>query len=174
MVFSIYKSPIGDLMIISSDEGVSSLWFVDEGKREEMIKKTEKQTGSWLIEGTNDIIVLTKKQLKEYFEGDRFEFKIPLDINGTNFQFTIWNLLKKIPFGKTKTYLQMAKVYGDSHAVRAVGHAIGENPVGIVIPCHRVLGSKGELTGYAGGLWRKEWLIEHEQKMMGVEQTRLF
>ena len=95
MIFSLYKSPIGDLMIVSSDEGISYLCFVDEGKREAIIKRMEKDTGSWLIEGTNDIILECKKQLKEYFDGERQEFKIPLDINGTNFQTTIWNLLKK-------------------------------------------------------------------------------
>lgn len=171
MTFALYKSPIGDLMIVASDDGITSLWFVDEGKRELMIKKLEKQ---WLIEGTNDIILETRKQLNEYFDCKRTEFKLPLDINGTNFQITIWNLLKKIPFGKTKSYLEMAKLYGDTKAVRAIGTANGENPVGIIIPCHRVIGSKGELVGYAGGLWRKEWLLEHEQKVLGVEQTRLF
>ncbi len=174
MIFSILKSPIGDLMIVASDEGISSLWFVDPGKRDEIIKKLEKESGSWLIEGSNDIIINAKKQLKEYFDGDRTEFKLPLDINGSNFQITVWNLLKKISFGKTKSYLQMAKEYGDVNAIRAVAHANGENPVGIIIPCHRVIGSKGELTGYAGGIWRKEWLLEHEQKVLGVEQTRLF
>lgn len=174
MIFSILKSPIGDLMIVSSDEGISSLWFVDQGKRDEIIKKLEKESGSWLIEGSNDIIINAKKQLKEYFDGNRTEFKLPLDINGSNFQITVWNLLKKIPFGKTKSYLQMAKDYGDTNSIRAIAHANGENPVGIIIPCHRVIGSKGEMTGYAGGIWRKEWLLEHEQKVLGVEQTRLF
>ncbi len=174
MIFSLYKSPIGDLMIVSSDEGISYLWFVDEGKREAIIKRMEKDTGSWLIEGTNDIILECKKQLKEYFDGGRQEFKIPTDINGTNFQTTIWNLLKKIPFGKTKSYLELGKQYGDANAVRAIGTAIGENPIGIIIPCHRVISSKGELTGYAGGVWRKQGLLEHEQKVLGVGQTRLF
>lgn len=174
MTFSVYKSPIGDLMIVASDEGITSLWFLDEGKREQIIKKMEKQNGSWLIEGTNDIIIAARKQLMEYFDGKRTEFKLPLDINGTNFQITVWNLLKKIPFGKTKSYLQLAKEYGDTNAIRAVAHANGENPIGIIIPCHRVIGSKGDLVGYAGGLWRKEWLLEHEQKVLGVEQTRLF
>lgn len=174
MVFSIYKSPIGEIIIVATDEGVSSSWFVDEGKRELIIKKLEKESGNWLIEGTNDIIVRCKNQLKEYFEGKRKEFDIPFDINGSNFQLTVWNLLKKIPYGKTKTYKQLAQEYGDVKSIRAIANANGENPIGIIIPCHRVIGTDGSMTGYAGGIWRKEWLILHEQKYTGHEQTSLF
>lgn len=174
MVFSIYKSPIGEIIIVATDEGISFSWFVDEGKRELIIKKLEKESGNWLIEGTNDIIVKCKNQLKEYFEGKRQEFDLPFDINGSNFQLTIWNLLKKIPYGKTKTYKDLAKEYGDVKAIRAIANANGDNPIGIIIPCHRVVGIDGSMTGYAGGIWRKEWLILHEQKYTGHEQTSLF
>lgn len=174
MIFSIYKSPIGEIIIVATDEGISSSWFVDEGKRELIIKKLEKESGNWLIEGSNDIIVNCKKQLKEYFEGTRKEFDLRFDINGSNFQTDVWNLLKRIPYGKTKTYMQLAKEYGNPKSIRAIANANGDNPIGIIIPCHRVIGSDGSMTGYAGGIWRKEWLLRHEQKFSGHEQTSLF
>ncbi len=174
MIFSIYKSPLGEIIIVATDEGISSTWFVDEGKRELIIKKLEKESGNWLIEGTNDIIVNCKKQLKEYFEGTRKEFDLPFDINGSNFQTDVWNLLKKIPYGKTKSYKKLAQEYGDVKAIRAIANANGDNPIGIIIPCHRVIGTDGSMTGYAGGIWRKEWLLRHEQKFSGHEQTSLF
>ena len=105
-----------------------------------------------------------KHQLNEYFEGTRKEFNLILDLAGTDFQKLIWMELLKIKFGKTLTYADLSRKIGDMKSIRAVGRANATNPVSIIVPCHRVIGSDGSLTGYAGGLWRKKWLLEHEQK----------
>ena len=101
-------------------------------------------------------------QLQEYFEGKRTEFTFKLNPQGTEFQQKVWQELLNIPFGKTTSYMDLSKKLGDVKAIRAVASANGKNPLWIVIPCHRVIGSDGSLTGYAGGLWRKKWLLEHE------------
>ncbi|WP_283641281.1 methylated-DNA--[protein]-cysteine S-methyltransferase [Mesonia mobilis] len=101
-------------------------------------------------------------QLSEYFEGKRKEFTFKLNPKGTDFQQRVWQALLKIPFGKTTSYLELSKQLGDVKAIRAVAAANGKNPLWVVVPCHRVIGSDGSLTGYAGGLWRKKWLLEHE------------
>jgi len=110
----------------------------------------------------NAIIKKAKNQLNEYFAHKRKTFDLLLDFNGSEFQQKVWHELAKIPFGKTMTYGQIAQKIGSKELTRAVGNANGKNPFWIIIPCHRVVGSHGELTGYAGGLWRKQWLLEHE------------
>lgn len=110
-------------------------------------------------------------QLKEYFEGERSDFTLELNPQGTDFQKRVWEALLNIPFGKTNSYLQLSKTLGDVKAIRAVASANGKNPLWIVIPCHRVIGSDGSLTGYASGLHRKKWLLEHESP---VKQQSLF
>ncbi|MFH1194736.1 MAG: methylated-DNA--[protein]-cysteine S-methyltransferase, partial [bacterium] len=115
---------------------------------------------------------LTQKavsQLKKYFEGKLKKFDLPLDMQGTDFQINVWNELLNIPFGETKSYMEIAELVGDKKSIRAVGKANGDNKIAIVIPCHRVIGSDGKLTGYAGGLWRKKWLLDHEKKLSGKE-----
>ena len=115
---------------------------------------------------TTDIIPLVLQdcayQLQEYFEGSRKEFNIKLKPNGTDFQKEVWDFLSRIPYGKTCSYLELSKQIGNTKAIRAVANANGKNPIWIIIPCHRVIGSDGSLTGYAGGLHRKQWLINHE------------
>lgn len=101
-------------------------------------------------------------QLTEYFEGNRRDFKLLLNPDGTDFQKKVWEELQQIPFGKTISYLELSKKLGDPKAIRAVAAANGKNPIWILIPCHRVVGSKGEMTGYAGGIHRKKWLLNHE------------
>jgi methylated-DNA-[protein]-cysteine S-methyltransferase len=110
-------------------------------------------------------------QLKEYFEGHRKEFDLKLNPTGTDFQKKVWNALLEIPFGKTLSYLELSKRLGDVKAIRAVASANGKNPIWLVIPCHRVIGSNGDLIGYSAGLDRKKWLLEHESPL---KQTRLF
>jgi len=110
-------------------------------------------------------------QLQEYFEGSRTSFDLLLNPKGTDFQKKVWNALLNIPYGKTTSYLNLTKQLGDVKAIRAVANANGKNPLWIVIPCHRVIGSDGSLTGYAGGLHRKKWLIDHENP---VKQQSLF
>lgn len=110
-------------------------------------------------------------QLDDYFNGKRQEFNLKLNPKGTNFQQSVWNELLHIPYGKTRSYLEQTKKLGDVKAIRAVASANGKNPIWIVVPCHRVIGSDGSLTGYAGGVWRKKWLLEHES---GTKQQTLF
>ena len=110
-------------------------------------------------------------QLQDYFDGKRTTFTFPLNPSGTDFQKKVWDELLHIPFGKTCSYLDLSKKLGDVKAIRAVASANGKNPLWIVIPCHRVIGTDGSLTGYAGGLWRKKWLLEHENP---VKQETLF
>lgn len=110
-------------------------------------------------------------QLEQYFMGERKEFDLPIDPEGTEFQKKVWQYLTRIPYGKTRSYLSLAKEMGDVKAIRAVASANGRNPLWIVIPCHRVIGSDGSLTGYAGALWRKKWLLDHENP---VKQGSLF
>lgn len=115
-----------------------------------------------LIEETNPVIEKAQQQLAEYFAGTRKEFELPIKASGTNFQQTVWQTLCKIPFGETWNYGQLATAIGNKNASRAVGAANGKNPISIIVPCHRVIGANGTLTGYAGGLTIKEWLLKHE------------
>ncbi len=111
------------------------------------------------------------EQLTAYFTGERREFDLVLNPQGTQFQKRVWNKLLEIPFGKTVTYMDIAKRLGDIKVIRAAASANGKNPLSIIVPCHRVIGSDGSLTGYAGGLWRKKWLLEHESPVI---QQKLF
>ena len=143
------KSPLGPIKIVGSQDCILSLDFVEEK-----------------LPGDADLPFCLKacvKQLDEYFKGNRREFLLNLGPEGTKFQSLVWQQLKKIPFGEMVTYRQIAIAIGNPKACRAVGNANGKNPISIIIPCHRVIGSDGRLTGYGGGLWRKEWLIKHEK-----------
>jgi methylated-DNA-[protein]-cysteine S-methyltransferase len=144
-----FNSPIGFINIEYSERGISSLVFIDGPEMESPSNEME----SRLIQ-----------QLDEYFNKKREIFDLPLDLQGTDFQKRVWNELLKIPFGKTISYKELSLRLGDIKAIRAVAAANGANPVSIIVPCHRVIGSDGSLTGYAGGLWRKRWLLEHESK----------
>ena len=151
-----YSSPVGMLQLQCSDEHLKSVLFVEAQS------------------GPNEAHALLEKctvQLEEYFRGARTIFDLPLNHEGTAFQEKVWNLLLQIPFGKTISYHQLARQYGDLKAIRAVASANGRNPIAIIIPCHRVIGSNQSLTGYAGGLWRKRWLLDHEAKFhSGVQE----
>ena len=146
---SYYSSPLGQLKLQCSDEHIKALLFVDE------VSETSNE---------HQLLQLCASQLEEYFSGKRKEFDLPLKQDGTEFQSKVWNLLCRIPYGKTISYNELAKLYGDLKAIRAVASANGRNNLAIIVPCHRVIGSDQSLTGYAGGLWRKKWLLEHENK----------
>ena len=141
------KTPLGIATIVGNDDGVSSVSVTDEGVVSDRIP---------------EILQEAVTQLTDYFNHKRTDFDFKLNLQGTAFQQRVWLSLRDIPFGKTRTYLEQAKVLGDVKAIRAVAAANGKNPLWIVLPCHRVIGSDGSLTGYAGGLWRKKWLLEHE------------
>ena len=120
-----------------------------------------------LEEGNHQVFDTLKIQLTEYFSGERTDFNLPLAMSGTPFQQKVWNELLNIPYGTTRTYMQQSKVLGDEKAIRAVARANGENCLAIIVPCHRIVGSDGSLTGYAGGLKAKKWLLEHEARHSG-------
>ena len=142
-----FKTPLGIATIVGNYDGVSSISVADEGVVSDEIPES-------LQEAVN--------QLNDYFNNKRTDFDLKLNPQGTEFQKKVWKSLQDIPYGKTRTYLEQSKVVGDVKAIRAVAAANGKNPLWIVSPCHRVIGSDGSLTGYAGGLWRKKWLLEHE------------
>lgn len=141
------KTPLGIAKIQGDEYGISVISIADEGTISDIIPEVLQQAVS---------------QLNDYFEGKRTDFNFKLNPSGTDFQQKVWQALLEIPFGKTTSYLDLSKKLGDVKAIRAVASANGKNPLWIVVPCHRVIGSDGSLTGYAGGLWRKKWLLEHE------------
>lgn len=159
MEIAYYSSPIGIIEITGNEDGIASLYFVD-------IKKED----SSLL---NPVLKECLYQLDEYFKGIRKEFGVKLNPQGSEFQKRVWKELLTVPFGKTVSYLHISKLLGDKNATRAVGNANGSNPISIIIPCHRVIGSNGKLTGYGGGLWRKEWLLNHEKTIMFGKQEEL-
>ncbi len=142
-----YNSPIGTIEIVTDGEYLLELKFIDE----------KEQGGS-----RNKIILETKKQLQEYFAGKRKKFDLPLKLEGTEFQKSVWKALQTIPYGAVVTYSDVAEMIGKPKAVRAVGQANNKNKLPVVVPCHRIVGKNGKLVGYAAGLWRKEFLIELE------------
>lgn len=153
-----YYAPVGKLQITCSDDALCALHFLDENEVEETT-------------GENGLTKLTVQQLDEYFSGKRKLFQIPILQNGTLFQTKVWTLLQAIPYGRTVSYMDLSKSYGDIKAIRAIASANGKNNIAIIVPCHRVIGSDQSLTGYAGGLWRKQWLLAHEAKFhSGVQQ----
>ena len=150
------QTPLGIAKIEGDENGISIISVTQEGDLSSEIPKNLKNSVT---------------QLNEYFEGKREEFTFKLNPKGTEFQQKVWQELLKIPFGKTMSYLDLSKKLGDVKAIRAVASANGKNPLWIVVPCHRVIGTDGSLTGYAGGLWRKKWLLEHENPL---KQQSLF
>ena len=157
-------TPLGPMFIAATDKGICMIEFVDRRMLETEFKDLQRLLKSKIITGENKHIIQAKNELKEYFEGKRKQFDVPLDHPGTDFQNQVWNGLKDIPFGETRSYQQQAKHINNPKAVRAVGTANGYNRISIVVPCHRVIGKDGNLTGYGGGLERKRWLLEHEAK----------
>ena len=147
MLTAYIKTPLGIATIIGDENGVSEISVSQEGEV------------SIIIPAVLQEAVL---QLQDYFEKKRTSFDFKINPKGTDFQIKVWNALLEIPYGKTRTYLEQSKFLGDIKAIRAVASANGKNPLWIVIPCHRVIATDGSLTGYAGGLWRKKWLLEHE------------
>ena len=153
----VINSPLGFVLIEGNEEGISK------------ISVTSDET--ILSETISDLFDDVVTQLNEYFQGNRTDFQFKMNPIGTDFQKKVWEELLKIPFGKTVSYQEVTNNLGDPKAIRAVANANSKNPLWIVIPCHRVIGSDGSLTGYAGGLWRKKWLLDHENP---VKQQSLF
>jgi methylated-DNA-[protein]-cysteine S-methyltransferase len=157
---ALYDSPIGRLEILASDKGITEIRFAGGSLKKPRTGKTSARTSAL---PANPILAACVRELDEYFAGRRTEFTVPLDLRGTPFQKKVWAKLLKVPCGWTTTYGDLAKAVGKPGAARAVGGANHNNPVSIIVPCHRVVGSGGSLTGYGGGLERKRWLLEHER-----------
>lgn len=158
-IFSVfYESPLGLLEILGGSRGIVSVGFVRSGRG----PRTHD-------EGIPPGVVRDcRKQLEEYFRGRRRNFSLLLDLQGTPFQKKVWGALIRIPYGKTVSYREIAAAVGNEKSSRAVGGANHRNPVAIIVPCHRVIGSDGRLTGYGGGLWRKKWLLDLERKSIPI------
>ncbi len=160
MTSLILDSPVGLIEIKGSEEFITSALFVEKAP----LPSAEK---------TPLLLLDAKRQLLEYFSGSRKTFDLPLQQDGTEFQQKVWIELCKIPFGETISYLELAKRLGDVKTIRAAGTANGKNKIGVIVPCHRVIGSDGSLTGYAGGMHRKDWLLRHEGGWPKQEQYKL-
>ncbi|HEX7694855.1 MAG TPA: methylated-DNA--[protein]-cysteine S-methyltransferase [Sphingomonas sp.] len=154
-VYAIQPSPVGKLKLVASDHGLAAILW--ENDREDRVK-----LGTMTERPDHPILVETKRQLGEYFASQRTAFDLPLDFHGTDFQKSVWAALLRIPFGETRTYADIARELDRPTAFRAVGAANGKNPISIVAPCHRVIGTDGTLTGFAGGLEGKAFLLELE------------
>jgi AraC family transcriptional regulator of adaptative response/methylated-DNA-[protein]-cysteine methyltransferase len=161
------ETPLGEMAAAATKEGICLLEFTSRPTLETEFNKLALTFNETVKPGSNKHLRALKKQLKEYFRGKRKDFSLSLITPGTDFQQAVWNEIKKIPYGTTISYLEQAKLIGNPGAVRAVANANGSNRIAIVIPCHRVIGSNGDLTGYGGGLERKRWLIDHERKYSG-------
>jgi len=160
------ETPLGAMLALADEEGLHLLEFVDRRGLEREILALRKRTRSAIVPGTNQHLEKTAEQLKNYFDGIALNFDVNTKTAGSPFEKSVWELLRKIAPGETWSYGQMAERLGNPKAVRAVGRANGRNCFAIIIPCHRVIRSDGNLCGYGGGIWRKQWLLEHERRIV--------
>jgi methylated-DNA-[protein]-cysteine S-methyltransferase len=150
------ESPVGALRLVGDDAGLAGVLWESQDPASSGFELGEENTG-------HPVLTQAARELREYFAGERREFTVPLAFSGTPFQNTVWRALAAIPFGETRSYGELAKAVGSPKASRAVGAANGRNPIPIILPCHRVIGSSGSLTGFGGGLPMKKQLLEHER-----------
>lgn len=161
-------TPFGLMLAGATEEALCLLEFVDRRMLETQLKRLGRQVGSTFVPGENRVLKLVGTELKRYFDGKLKTFETPLLVPGTPFQETVWKALIEIPHGETRSYAEVASAIGNPKAVRAVAKANGDNRIAIIIPCHRVIGSDGKLTGYGGGLWRKRRLLDLEGAQLGI------
>ncbi len=159
-----FETPLGPMFVCAVEEGICLLEFTERRMLETEFGDLQKRLNARIMVGENRHIEQAKREIGEYFQGRRHSFDVPLVTPGTDFQNLVWNMLKQIPYGELRSYGEQAEAINKPSAVRAVAGANGHNRIAIIIPCHRVIGKDGKLTGYAGGLERKRWLIEHEKK----------
>ncbi len=160
------ETPLGAMIALADNKGVYLLEFVDRRGLENEILKIRKKTKCYIVPGENGLLAKIADEIKKYFEGTSSQFTVPIVTLGSDFEEAVWKQLRTIPPGETRSYSEMAQKLDNPHAVRAVGRANGRNCLAIVIPCHRVIRADGSLCGYGGGIWRKQWLLDHEIKMM--------
>ena len=154
-----YQSPLGLLQISGSNDYISKVHFIDDEKKERQATID------------NPILQQSVNELNEYFAGTRLLFNVPIYQHGTSFQTRVWGELVKIDYGQTISYMTLAKRLGDPKCIRAAASTNGKNNIAIIVPCHRVIGTNNSLVGYAGGLWRKQWLLQHEGKIANGVQV---
>lgn len=164
ILISRLTTPIGPMFVCATEFGVCLLEFVDRRMLETEFQDLQKRLKTTIVMGENKHIIEAKKQIEEYFSGERKEFSVALHTPGTDFQQSVWQGLHNINYGDTSSYQAQAAAFGNVKAVRAVANANGHNRIAIIIPCHRVIGKNGELMGYGGGVERKRWLLNHEHK----------
>jgi AraC family transcriptional regulator of adaptative response/methylated-DNA-[protein]-cysteine methyltransferase len=174
VVVTRFLTPLGPMVAGATDDGVCLLEFIDRRMFETQIKRLQKHLNCVMTLGSNEHIAQLGDELKRYFEGTLKDFTVSLIIPGTEFQKAVWNNLRQIPYGQTRSYEQLAVAIGKPGAQRAVGRANGDNRIGIVVPCHRVVRSDGSLCGYGGGVWRKRFLLDHESAQSGTGQLSIF
>jgi AraC family transcriptional regulator of adaptative response/methylated-DNA-[protein]-cysteine methyltransferase len=158
-----FETPLGEMLAAASQDALVFLEFTNPERLERQLPRLRKSSGAELLPELTEVLMRTQQELTAYFAGMRQRFTLKLAPFGTPFQQRVWQILQDIPFGATRTYGQQADTFGDRLAIRAVAKANGDNPIAIIIPCHRVIGADGKLTGYGGGLWRKQWLLDHER-----------
>lgn len=174
---TLLNTPLGLAVIEGDENGIAKISISEESFSENLLAEVESSSPYSSVKAQPELSKAPQElqeavlQLQEYFDGLRTQFSFKIAPRGTEFQKRVWLQLQRIPYGETLSYLALAKELGDVKAIRAVASANGKNPLWIVVPCHRVIGTDGSLTGYAGGLWRKKWLLEHENP---PNQTSLF
>lgn len=157
-------TPLGPVVAGTTDRGLCLLEFIDRRMLETQLEKLSRYLNAAFVPGSNEITEKVADQLECYFEGELTNFSLPLELPGSEFQQSVWEQLQTIPYGQTRSYQEQAQKIGNPKAVRAVARANGDNRISIIVPCHRVIGKNGKLTGYGGGLWRKRYLLNLEQK----------
>lgn len=162
------ESPLGAILALADDDGLYVFDWVDRRGLEREIIRLRARTKFVIVPGSHAVLDQATREINEYFAGQRTAFTLPLAHRGTDFQRRVWDALLEIPAGETRSYAEIARIIGKPNAVRAVARANGDNYRGIIIPCHRVIGSDGSLTGYGGGLARKQWLLDHERAMVST------
>lgn len=167
LLISYINTPLGVMRMGATDKGICLFDFQYRKSIDSIMKRIEQQVGEVFTEGTHQHFAVLQEQVKEYFDGTRQDFDLPLHLVGSPFQVRVWEALLQIPYGETRSYKQQSIALGDEKAIRAVAGANGENGIAIIVPCHRVIGTNGSLTGYGGGLPKKQWLLQHEAKHSG-------
>ena len=163
-----FSTVLGEMSAAATEQGVCFLEFTEDNRREDTLQLVSSRLKMAVTYGNHPHLALLESQLQDYFAGKRMIFTVPLVLPGTPFQQKVWDTLLSVPFGSTVTYSMLAVSLSSPRAVRAVGRANGMNPVSVLVPCHRVTGKNGELTGYAGGTDRKAWLLAHEKQVKGA------
>jgi AraC family transcriptional regulator of adaptative response/methylated-DNA-[protein]-cysteine methyltransferase len=161
------ETPLGPMLALADDSGLALLEFVDRRGLERELETLQRRLKRSILPGEHRYLQQIESELSDYFAGRRLTFETPLAMGGSAFQRAVWSALLAIPAGVTRSYADVAAAVGNPSAVRAVGRANGDNPLCLIVPCHRVIGADGTLTGYGGGLWRKQWLLDHERAHTG-------